>query len=228
MSPRGTGWAFIICLGFGTGGCSTAKTFEKLETTIDQDSYVLAFSLDTSALEEGDWPFELAMLDTGIGSVRWVTGSNSRIGMFVLKVPEASLSLGDLLFTKREGGNLRLYKSTEEGPTVQLEKGSVIYLGSLVVDEIHRDKEMSTPVALDVRIVDSWEKDGLAWKSTFAVFQAHDPIRQIAARWGNSEEIELYLVESAGVWRYQSEYNYAAHGGNPRGGNVSLKKAPRY
>lgn len=197
------GWLFILSLLLVAGGCSTASTFDKSQTMLEPDVYVAALSLDTTGL--ADWPFDSAMVELRNGGPPIsIGGSEAGITMVVFEMPRSTLKLGDLQLARMENGATRVYESAVVGPKMKLEKGSVTYVGSLVVDDISLDEETGSPLALRLRIVDGWESDKAAWKSEFPVFAEHDPAHQVAAGWGRSDEVALRPVKVSNSWNPKS------------------------
>ena len=200
MNPVRPTWLFVMCLVLVAGGCSTVSTFDRSQTTLEPNDYVAAFSFDTTAL--ADWPFDSAMVDLRNGPPIVMAGNESGVTMVVFQMSQSTLKLGDLIFSREEYEGTRVYESTVVGPKVKLHKGSVTYIGSLVVDDILRDEETGSPLALRLRIVDSWESNEFAWESMFPVFEEHDPARRVAAGWGDSEELGLRLVQVSGTRQF--------------------------
>jgi len=205
MQQQSLGWVFLLFLVFGAGGCSTVSTFDRSQMTIEPDAYVAAFSFDTTAL--ADWPFESAMVDLRNGPSIGMAGNESGFTMVMFEMSRSTLKLGELTLERKENEGTMVYVSTLVGPKVKLQKGSVTYIGSLVVDDVSLNKETGRPLAMRLRVTDDWESNELAWQSMFPVFEEHNPARRIAAGWGDSEEVELRPIQESSSWKLNRRQN---------------------
>lgn len=203
---------FVLGFVLVAGGCSTVSTFDRSQTTLEPDAYIAALSFDTTAVD--DWPFDSAMVDIRNGPPLGLAGKDLGVTMIVFQMSRSTLALGELILSLEEDEGTRIYQSTRVGPKVMLQKGSVTYIGSLVVDDISLDEETGSPRALRLRIVDSWESDELAWKSVFAVFEEHDPTHRIVAGWGDSEEIDLRPIQALDSWKRPRSEPYPRYPSN--------------
>lgn len=185
--------ALVLC------ACSSVETFERDRTTIDPDAYVVALSFDTTALAEdarggGYWDFYSALLYPTAYTRVAIAGGEPGLSLVMLESPGRVFSFGNLTLVRmKEDETYEIYESRMPGPKVELERGVVTYVGTLVVDEVQRDPESQRPTALSMHTADRWDDEARAWRRTFDYFEDNDPVNNVAGNWGKTASVGLQL-----------------------------------
>ncbi len=191
-------WPVAAALGaLVLAGCANITTFDRDRVVVDPDAHVVALAFDTSRLadgrtEAGGWVFDRAFLNPVGRKTIAVSGEEEGLTLILLESSGDTFKFGDLRLVRvADDERTEFYESRNHGPAVPLERGRVTYAGTLVVEAISYDAKSGHPAALQLRMVDGWDDQARAWRRTFAVLDAAEPVRRIAADWSENGVVSL-------------------------------------
>jgi hypothetical protein len=212
-----------------TAGCSSTGVIDPNQSTIDPNSSVVAFSVNTGTLEGYEKPIRPKRLHIQYGlesvSIRLSDGKTG-LQRILLEVPAQAV-----LFNRFElavGAGLFLDRYwTSGGQPMKLSQGEITYLGRMEIEDIkfreNGDGSLGEPIAVKIVFADALDDDQLAWEQQYELFQNRVPNRQVVGNWAEQEYLELWFKEWPSHYAKNTGRRHAYDGGSghpPRPGNA--------
>lgn len=178
------------------GGCAEVRLVEPAHVTIDPQSCVVAFSVNTrtlegSAIKKYGGRFRASHLYLkGYETIRLSDGENG-LQLFVLEPPTEVLEFGQ--FSLARGGYNKQYQfeTVAAGPRIKLNPGEITYLGRLEIQDIQFEKHTKgvtdTPIAIKLEFRDASKDDFPVLQEQYGIFRDRIAVKQIIGRWGELE-----------------------------------------
>lgn len=186
----------FLCLLLSLGGCAGVRLIEPAQVTIDPNSCVVAFSVNTStsrgsASKEYGGRFRASHLYLkGYDTVRLSAGESGS-QMFVLEPPTQVLDFGQFFLARSGENNQYHFGTIAAGPRINLTPGEITYLGRLEIEDIQFEKNANwttdTPIAIKLVFKDASEDDFPPLQQQYEIFRDRNAVKQIIGRWGELE-----------------------------------------
>ena len=188
-----------------TAGCTSTGVIKPNQATIDPDSSVIAFSVNTSTLLKNEIPIRAVRLSIQYGvefvSIR-LRGGKSGLQRILLEVPAQTVWFNQLELTAG-GGLLPDHYLTGGGQPVELTQGEITYLGRVEIEDVkfeeNADGSPGKPTAVKLVFADALEDDQTAWEHEYNLFQNRVPIQQIAGNWAVPDYATIWMKEWTSV-----------------------------
>ena len=178
-------------------GCASTGVIDSDQATIDPNSSVVAFSVNTGKLLEYETPIRPVRLRIYYAG-EWVSIrlSDGKTGLqrILLELPARSVS-----FTQFElvtGSSIFSdHFVTGEVQVMELTQGEITYLGRIEIEDIefneNTDGSLGEPNAVKLVFSDAFEDDQFAWEQQYKLFQNRVPNQQVVGNWAGQDYLDL-------------------------------------
>jgi len=212
-------------------GCAGIGEIDPNQATIDPNSSVVAFSVDTSKR----WEHELSIrpvrlhIQYGAETVS-IPLSDGKTGLqrFLLEVPAKGVLLSQVELKARKSIISKRFR-TGGRQLVKLSQGEITYLGRLEIADVkfeeNADGSHGKPIAIKLVFADELEDDQIVWEQQYRLFQNRVPNQQIVGNWAGQDGLEEWIklwpgVNSTGTHccahSYVQEPNTTQRGPSPK------------
>ena len=210
-----------------TAGCTSTGVIDSNQATIDPNSSVVAFSVNTGKLLEYETPIRPVRLHIYYGtesvSIRLSDGKTG-LQRILLDVPAPAVS-----FTQFElvagAGIFPDHYLTSGVQVMELMQGEITYLGRIEIEDIkfekNADGSLGKPITVKLVFADALEDDQFAWEQQYKLFQNRVPNQQVVGNWAGREYLNLWRKE----WTNTYTQNNKRWPGNS--GEGAPKRGPR-
>jgi len=192
---------YCFVLATVSAGCTSTAVIDHDQVTIDPNSSVVAFSVNTGTLSEYEIPIRAARLHIQYGtetvSIRL---SEGRAGLqrILLEVPAQAVLFSQFELTAGAGIFSDDYR-TSDSQLVILTQGEITYLGRIEIKKIefeeNADGSLGKPISVKLVFADELEDDQLAWEQQYKLFQNRVPNQQIVGDWAGQDYLSLWRKE---------------------------------
>ncbi len=207
-------------------GCTSTGVIDSNQATIDPNSSVVAFSVNTGKLLEYETPIRPVRLHINYGmesvSIRLSDGKTG-LQRILLEVPAQNV-----LFTQFElvagAGIFSDHYLTGASQAIELRQGEITYLGRIEIEDIkfeeNADGSLGKPISVKLVFSDALEDDQFAWEQQYKLFQNRVPNQQVVGNWAGQDYLNLgpkskSYPQNIGMWPGRSG---AGPPGPPMGG----------
>ena len=178
-------------------GCTSTGVIDSNQATIDPNSSVVAFSVNTGKLLEYETPIRPVRLRIYYAG-EWVSIplSDGKTGLqrILLEVPAEAIS-----FTQFElvagAGIFSDHYVTGGVQVMELTLGEITYLGRIEIEDIefneNTDGSLGEPNAVKLVFSDAFEDDHFAWEQQYKLFQDQVPNQQVVGIWAGRDYLDL-------------------------------------
>lgn len=193
-----------------SAGCTSTGVIDSNQATIDPNSSVVAFSVNTSKLLEYETPIRPVRLHINYGtesvSIRLSDGKTG-LQRILLEVPAQAV-----LFTQFElvagAGFFLDHYVTGDVQVMQLTQGEITYLGRIEIEDIkfeeNADGSLGKPIAVKLVFSDALEDDQFAWEQQYKLFQNRVPNQQVVGNWAGRDYLNLGRKEWTKIYYGQN------------------------
>ena len=195
----------VYCLVLLTisAGCSTTGVVDPEQATIDLDSSVVAFSVNTRKLSEYETPIRPKQVRLLYGAesipIRLSSGKTG-IQRVLLEVPVQNVMFSQLEVVVGTGPFSDRYM-IDDGQRIELTPGEITYLGRLKIEDVKfaakDDGTPGNPTAVKLVFADALAEDQMAWEQQYKIFQNRVPEQQIIGNWAGNDYLTLWIKEWA-------------------------------
>lgn len=216
-------------------GCSSTGVIDSNQETIDPNSSVVAFSVNTARLLEYETPIRPVKLHMYYGaesvSIRLSDGK-SGLQRILLEVPAQAVSFIEFELVAGAGIFPDHYL-TSGVQVMELTQGEITYLGRIEIEDIkfeeNADGSLGVPITVKLVFADALEDDQFAWEQQYKLFQNRVPNQQVVGNWAGRDYLNLWPKERTDIYthnnRGQSDYSRdGAHMQGPEDTSRSDKK----
>jgi len=210
-------------------GCTTTGVIDPNQATIEPNSSVVAFSVNTRKLSEYATPIRPRQLHLQYGTesvpIR-LRGGKTGLQRILLEVPAQAV-----LFSQFElvagTGIFSDHYLIDNGQSMQLTQGEITYLGRIEIEDVkfeeNDDGSPGKPTAVKLVFADALEDDQFAWEQQYKLFQNRVPDKQIVGNWAGGDYYSTLWVKEwtpiyTGHNRGHSRYSGGRPPGPPMGG----------
>jgi hypothetical protein len=184
-----------------SAGCGTTGMIDSEQVTIDPNSSVVAFSVNTRELSEYAKPIRPKQLHVLYGAesvpIR-LSGGKIGIQRVLLEVPaqtvffsQFELVAGPRIYTRRY--------LIDDGQRIELTPGEITYLGRLEIEDIkfvtNDDGSPGKPTAIKLFFANELEDDQFAWEQQYKLFDNRVPNQQVVGNWAGGNYLTLWKKE---------------------------------
>ena len=180
-----------------TAGCTTTGVIDPKQTTIDPNSSVVAFSVNTRKLSEYATPIRPRQLHLQYGTeLVPIRLSEGKAGLqrILLEVPAQAV-----LFSQFElvagTGIFSDHYLIDDGQPMELTQGEITYLGRIEIEDVefneNTDGSLGEPNAVKLVFSDAFEDDQFAWEQQYKLFQNRVPNQQVVGNWAGQDYLDL-------------------------------------
>ena len=188
-----------------TAGCSTTAVVDPKQTTIDPNSSVVAFSINTRKLSEYATPIRPKQLHLLYGAesipIR-LSGGKTGIQRILLEVPAQAVLFSQLELVAGTGIFSKHYL-IDDGQRIELTPGEITYLGRIEIEDVkfeeNDDGSPGEPSAVKLVFADALDEDQFAWEQQYKIFQNRVPNQQIVGNWAGGDYLALWIKEWAPI-----------------------------
>lgn len=178
-------------------GCTGTGVIDSNQTTIDPNSSVVAFSVNTGKLLEYETPIRPVRLRIYCAG-EWVSIrlSDGKTGLqrILLEVPAQAISFTQLELVAG-AGIFSKYYVTGGAQVMELTQGEITYLGRIEIEDIefneNPDGSLGEPNAVKLVFSDAFEDDHFAWEQQYKLFQDQVPTQQVVGIWAGRDYLDL-------------------------------------
>ena len=178
-------------------GCTSTGVIDSNQATIEPDSSVIAFSVNTGKLLEYETPIRPVRLHIYYAG-EWVSIrlSDGKTGLqrILLEVPAQAVSFTQLDLVAGAGIFSDHYV-TGDVQVAELTYGEITYLGRIEIEDIkfeeNADGSLGKPIAVKLVFSDALEDDQLAWQQQYKLFQNRVPNQQVVGNWAGRDYLNL-------------------------------------
>ncbi len=182
-----------------TAGCTSIGVIDPNQATIDPNSSVVAFSVNTSKRSEYETPIRPVRLHIQYGtesvSIRLSDGKTG-LQRILLEAPAKAVLLNQFELVAGAGIFPDRYR-TGDGIPVKLSQGEITYLGRLEIEDVkfeeNTDGSHGKPIAIKLVFADELEDDQFAWEQQYRLFQNRVPNQQIVGNWAGRGNLEVWI-----------------------------------
>ena len=193
MSLKYTIAAALVVL----AGCSSTGVIDSNQTTIDPNSSVVAFSVNTGKLLEYETPIRPVRLHIYYAG-EWdsIRLSDGKTGLqrILIDLPAQAVSFTQLELVAGAGIFSHHYV-TGHVQVMELTPGEITYLGRLEIEDIefgeNADGSVGEPIAVKLVFSDALEDDQFAWEQQYKIFQNRVPYQQVVGNWAGQDYLNL-------------------------------------
>jgi len=204
-----------------TAGCATTGVIDSRQATIDPNSSVIAFSVDTRKLSEYAIPIRPKQLHLryGMESIE-IPLSEGKTGIqrFLLEVPAEAVSFSEFRLVVGSGMFSDHYL-TDDGQKMELTQGEITYLGRIEIEDIkfeeNDDGSPGKPTAIKLVFANALSDDQLAWEQQYELFQNQVPNQQIVGNWSGEDYLRLWKKSWSSTYYSSSMGRSRNSGGGP-------------
>jgi len=197
-------------------GCTSTGVIDSNQATIDPNSSVVAFSVNTDKLSEYETPIRPVQLHIYYAGERVsIRLSDGKTGLqrILLEVPAEAISFTQLELVAGAGIFSEHYV-TGGVQVMELTQGEITYLGRLEIEGIRfeeiADGSLGEPIAVKLVFSDALEDDQFAWEQQYKIFQNRVPNQQVVGNWAGRD----YLNLGRKNWRKSYPQNISSRFGN--------------
>jgi len=208
-------YTIAAAMGF-LAGCTSTGVIDSNQATIDPNSSVVAFSVNTDKLLEYETPIRPVRLHIYYaGESISIRLSDRKTGLqrILLEVPAQAIS-----FTQFElvagAGFFSDHYVTGGVQVMELTPGEITYLGRIEIEDIkfkeNADGSLGKPIAVELVFADALDDDQFAWEQQYKLFQNRVPNQQVVGNWAGRD----YLNLGRKSWRNSYPQNISSRLGN--------------
>ncbi|MDH3440155.1 MAG: hypothetical protein OEM63_05355 [Gammaproteobacteria bacterium] len=184
-------------------GCATTGLIDPGRATIDPNSSVIAFSVETAEISDDKAWLRPKQLQVRYGNesitVR-LHDRNAGLQRILLEVPAQDISLNGFELDAGTGIFWNRYR-TGSSQSFSLSPGEITYVGRIEIAKVYfeedADREKGRPNGIRLVFSDAMEEDLVAWTQQYKIFEGRNPVSEIVGDWGGSEFLDLWIRESA-------------------------------
>lgn len=188
---------YLVLIAF-TAGCTSTGVIGTNQTTIDPNSSVVAFSVNTGKLLEYETPIRPAQLRINYGTesvlIRLSAGKTG-LQRILLEVPAQTVTITNFELVAGAGLFSDHYL-TDDVQDTELTQGEITYLGRIEIEDIkfeeNADGSPGEPIAVKLVFSDALEDDQVAWEQQYKLFQNRAPDQQAVGSWVGSDYLDLW------------------------------------
>lgn len=206
-------------------GCSSTGVIDSNQATIDPNSSVVAFSVNTARLLEYETPIRPVKLHMYYGaesvSIRLSDGK-SGLQRILLEVPAQAVSFIEFELVAGAGIFPDHYL-TSGVQVMELTQGEITYLGRIEIQDIkfeeNADGSLGVPITVKLVFADALEDDQFAWEQQYKLFQNRFPNQQVVGNWAGRDYLNLWPKERTDIYRQNNrrQSNYSRDGAHMQG-----------
>jgi hypothetical protein len=183
-------------------GCTSTGEIDTNQSTIDPNSSVVAFSVNTAKLLEFETPIRPVRLRIYYAG-EWVSirlsDGKTGIQRILLEVPAQTISFTQLDLAAGAGIFYKHYV-TGGAQVMELTQGEITYLGRIEIEDIkfkrNADGSLGEPSSAKLVFSDALEDDQFAWEQQYKLFQNRAPDQQVVGNWAGRD----YVILGRKVW----------------------------
>lgn len=183
--------------------CASTGRIDPGQTTINPNSSVVAFSVNTSKLEGYGTLIRPVRVQVLYGDESASIGlGNKKTGVqrVLLEVPANTILFSQLELVVGDGMYSNRYLTTQ-GHTMELAPGEITYAGRIEVEHVefeeYLDGSLGRPITVKLDFSDAFVEDQNAWEQQYKLFQNRAPDRQVAGAWGGRDYLDLIIKDGS-------------------------------
>ena len=204
-----------------TAGCTSTGVIDRNQATIDANSSVIAFSVNTGTLSEYKMPIRAAQLHIQYGGESVpIRLSEGKAGLqrILLEVPAQAVLFSQFELTAGNGIFSHHYR-TSDSQRVELTQGEITYLGRIGIEKVifeeHEDGSLGKPSAVKLVFADAHEDDQFAWEQEYKLFQNRVPNQQIVGNWAGRDYLNVWRRDWTIIYGQRNRSRSGNSGGSP-------------